>query len=234
MTKVLEVEELSVSFGAHRVFRDLSFSLDAGSAMAVIGPNGAGKTVLFEALIGLLPHEGTVTWARSVRIGYVPQKLDIDRDLPITGADLLGAKATVSGVRRSEATETLTQVGLADSIRHKPIGTLSGGQFQRLLLAAALIGEPNVLLLDEATAGVDELGGGLLYEMLHRLQQERDLTLLLISHELSVVYRYAANVLCLSGELACFGPPRAILTPELLAQLYGAPMGFHVHGPGDG
>ncbi len=231
MKNILEVQGLTVRFGRNLVLRDLSFSVEEGGALAVIGPNGAGKTVLFEALIGIIPYEGVVRWAPGVRIGYVPQKLDIDRDLPITGADLLTAKAVVAKVSRREAVETLEQVGLAASVRDQLIGTLSGGQFQRLLLATALIGRPNVILLDEATAGVDQLGGGLLYEMLHRLQKERSLTLLLISHELSVVYRYAATVLCLAGARvpSCYGAPREILTPAMLAELYGAPMGFHVH-----
>jgi zinc transport system ATP-binding protein len=231
MKNILEVEGLTVRFGRNWVLRDLSFSVEEGGALAVIGPNGAGKTVLFEALIGIVPYEGVVRWAPGVRIGYVPQKLDIDRDLPITGADLLTARAVVAKVSKQEAVETLEQVGLAASVRDQLIGTLSGGQFQRLLLATALIGRPNVILLDEATAGVDQLGGGLLYEMLHRLQKERSLTLLLISHELSVVYRYAATVLCLAGARvpSCYGAPQEILTPAMLAELYGAPMGFHVH-----
>lgn len=231
MTKILEVEGLTVHFGHNLVLRDLSFSVEEGGALAVIGPNGAGKTVLFETLIGTIPHEGVVRWAPGVRIGYVPQKLDIDRDLPITGADLLASKAVVANVSTEEAMNTLDQVRLPSSVKDQLIGTLSGGQFQRLLLATALIGRPNVVLLDEATAGVDQVGGGLLYEMLRRLQKESSLTLLLISHELSVVYRYAGTVLCLAGARvpSCYGAPQEILTPTMLAELYGAPVGFHVH-----
>ena len=112
----------------------------------------------------------------------------------------------------------------------RPIGALSGGQFQRLLLAVALLGRPDVLLFDEPTAGVDAPGQEQLYEMIRRVQRERGLTLLLISHELSVVYRHAANVLCLSRERPCFGPPAEVLTPGAIEQLYGAPLGFHRHG----
>jgi zinc transport system ATP-binding protein len=224
---VLEVEDLFVGFGKTDVLRDLTFGVEVGTALAVIGANGSGKTVLFKALVGALPYRGQIRWAPGARIGYVPQKLDLERDLPITGLDLLSAKAKVTK-SGEHAAAAARGVGLADEIQ-KPIGALSGGQFQRLLLALALVGRPNVLLLDEPTAGVDEPGQERLNELVHRLQEERGLTVLLISHELSVVYRYATNVLCLSHAHTCFGPPRTILTPELLGEIYGAPVEYHVH-----
>ena len=101
MANVLEVEHLRVSFGENEVLRDLSFAVPEGSVLAVIGPNGSGKTVLFHALIGSVPHRGTVRWAEGVRLGYVPQKMDIERDLPVSGVDFLRAKAAISGVRIS-------------------------------------------------------------------------------------------------------------------------------------
>jgi zinc transport system ATP-binding protein len=111
----------------------------------------------------------------------------------------------------------------------RPIGALSGGQFHLLLFAFALIGDPTVLMLDETTAGVDELGHGRLYQLLERVQAERGTTVMLISHELSVVTRLATHVLCLGRRRACFGPPREVVTPERLEQIYGAPVSFHVH-----
>ena len=121
-------------------------------------------------------------------------------------------------------------MGLPAASARQPIGSLSGGQFQRLLLAFALVDRPSVLLFDEPTAGVDQPGEERLYETIHRLQQEeRSLTILLISHELTLVYRYAEAVLCLGREKPCFGPPAEILTPETLAQAYGTAVGFHRH-----
>ena len=155
MENVLEVRDLTVRFGRDAVIRGLSFDVPAGSALAIIGPNGSGKTVLFRALIGTVPHEGTVRWAAGARIGYVPQKLDIERDLPLTGADFLGARASVSREPAGEMARALASVGLDPQVARRPIGALSGGQFQRLLVAFALVGRPNVLLLDEPTAGVD-------------------------------------------------------------------------------
>jgi zinc transport system ATP-binding protein len=229
MANALEVEGLSVAFGRTVVLRGLTFSVPEGTALAVIGPNGAGKTVLFRALIGALPHQGAVRWARGTRIGYVPQKLDIERDLPITGSDFLRAKAAVAGVPHQDARHALELAGLQPDVAAMPIGTFSGGQFQRLLLAFALLGRPSVLLFDEPTAGVDEPGEERLYEMIRRVQESEGLTLLLISHELSVVYRYATNVLCLSADHPCFGPPEEMLTPERIEQVYGTPLRYHRH-----
>ncbi|WP_242393121.1 metal ABC transporter ATP-binding protein [Anaeromyxobacter oryzisoli] len=229
MPNALEVEQLTVRLGGTVILRDLGFTVPTGSALAVIGPNGAGKTVLFRALIGALPYQGSVRWAPGTRIGYVPQKLDIERDLPITGRDFLRAKTSVTGTPGHDADRALELVNLPPAVAAQPVGTLSGGQFQRLLLAFALMGRPTVLLFDEPTAGVDEPGEERLYEMIRRVQQAEGLTLLLISHELSVVYRHANNVLCLSRDRPTLGPPEEILTPERIEQVYGAPLKYHHH-----
>jgi zinc transport system ATP-binding protein len=231
---VLEVSHVSIRFGRTTVLRDLSFHVSRGTSLAILGPNASGKTVLFRALIGAIPFDGTVQWAPGTRIGYVPQKLDLERDVPITGVDFLRAHAALAPqvqAMESDATvdRTLGLVGVPREAAEQPIGTLSGGQFQRLLVAFALVGDPNVLLLDEPTAGVDEPGQERLNELIRRLQRDQGLTVLFISHELSVVSRYANNVLCLSRERVCIGPPRAVLTPDLLQELYGAPMDYHVH-----
>ncbi len=229
MRNVLEVEHLSVSFGKTPVLDDLSFKVEAGSSLAIIGPNGSGKTVLLKALIGAVPAKGTIRWAPKTKIGYVPQKLDIERDLPLTGLEFLRAKANVAGIAATEVSRVLALVDLQADAASQPIGTLSGGQFQRLLLAFALTGGPSVLLFDEPTASVDEPGEEGMYALFHKLQREEGLSLLLISHELSLVYHFADQVLCLSRRRAWIGPPVAILTPERLQEVYGRPMKFHVH-----
>ena len=224
----LEVEHLSVRLGDVEILRDLSFSVPKGSSLAVIGPNGSGKTILFRALIGAVPHEGTVRWAPDARIGYVPQRLDLERNLPVTGDDLLRARARLAAAQLSDIERVLSRVGLTREILGKAIGTLSGGQFQRLLMAFALLGDPTVLLLDEPTAGIDEPGQERVTETVRRLQND-GVTVLMISHDLSVVVRFATNVLCLTRDHTCFGIPRQVLTPELLEQVYGEPVALYVH-----
>ena len=226
---VLEVSHLSVRLDATLVLADLSFNVPKGSALAIIGPNGAGKTVLLRTLIGSLRFSGTVRWTQGVRIGYVPQKLDLERDIPITGVDFLSARAAVAHKPAADFSSVLTLVGIPLEVAQQPIGTMSGGQFQRLLIAFALVGDPNVLLLDEPTAGVDEPGQEHLNELVRRLQKNQCITVLFISHELSVVYRYADSVVCLSRARTCFGPPRTSLTPDLLREIYGTEVSYHVH-----
>src|SRR5579871_4454518 len=218
---ILDVRGLTVRFGDVVVLRDLSFSVRAGSSVAVIGPNGAGKTVLFKALIGTVPYEGVIEWAPGVKLGYVPQKLDVERDVPVTGVDFLRARAALSGAPAAEIDRVLGLVGLSAHTCRQSIGRLSGGQFQRLLMAFALIGQPNVLLLDEPTSGIDEPGQERLNELVRRLEVDHGMTVMLISHELSLVYRYATTVICLGGEAARVGPPADVLSDESIRAAFG-------------
>jgi zinc transport system ATP-binding protein len=231
VSNALEVERLTVCFGKTVVLDHLSFAVPAGTSLAVIGPNGAGKTVLFKALIGALVYDGEIRWRAGTKLGYVPQKLGIERDLPITGADLLHAKAMVAGAEPGDIVRALADVELAREHAALPIGALSGGQFQRLLVAVALVGAPTVLMLDEPTAGIDGPGQMMLNALLERLCAERGMTTLVISHDLSVVYRHAKEVLCLGHGRSYFGAPQAVLTPEHLQALYGTPVSFHISHP---
>lgn len=216
-------------FGEVEVLRDVSLQIAKGSSTAVIGPNGAGKTVLFQALIGSVPSAGTIRWAPGTRIGYVPQKLDLERDVPITGMDFLRARASLTRGSNAHIARILDSVDISRKVSEGMIGTFSGGQFQRLLIGFALLGEPSVLMLDEPTAGIDEPGQRRLNELVSRLQGEGGLTVVFISHELSVVYQYADRVLCMGHGRTCFGPPRKILTPGLLHEIYGTQVEYHVH-----
>ena len=229
MPNVLDVTNLSVGFGGTPVLQHLSFAVRPGASLAVIGPNGAGKTVLFRALAGAIAHSGEVRWAPDARIGYVPQKLDIERDVPITGVDFLVARTRTNPRQTVAMADVLPLVGLSRTVIERPIGSLSGGQFQRLLIAFALLGNPTVLLLDEPTAGVDGPGEERLNEMLHRLQRERGLTIMLISHDVTIVHAYATDVLCLGEGRSHFGPPD-MLSPDLLRSLYNEPVAVHNHG----
>jgi zinc transport system ATP-binding protein len=228
----LTVSNLSVVLDGIPILRDISFTVKQGEALAVIGPNGAGKTVLFRALLGLLPHTGTVSWRQGAKIGYVPQRFSVDSSAPITAMEffLLQSRSfwRPSAEFVNHLDHELTLVGLERSVLQKNLGELSGGQTQRLLIAWAMLRHPGVLLLDEPTAGVDAGFEDTIYALLRRVQTERGTTILLISHDLSVVYRYAHHVLCLNTTVVCQGSPREALNPAALATLYGE-TGYYRH-----
>jgi zinc transport system ATP-binding protein len=226
---LLDVQNLSVRIEDKLIIDDLSFTLAPRERLSILGPNGAGKTVLLKALLNLVPYSGRVTWSSEARLGYVPQKIDADIHLPLTFTDLFRAKCLTLNVTPSDLHEVSSSIGLTRELLHTPVGHLSGGQFQRGLIAFALIGKPNVLLLDEPTASVDEPGEEHIYELIHRLQKERDLASVMVSHDLSFVFRYATTVLCLNRQRVCFGTPREALSADVLEKLYGEPMGFYQH-----
>lgn len=232
MTPILSVKDLTIQFGSRAVIQRLNFTVDPGDNVAIIGPNGSGKTVLLRALLNLLPHEGVIQWSPNAKLGYVPQKIAADRHLPLHANDLLAAKARLLKLPARAVRAVADRVGLSPELLETSIGILSGGEFQKALIAFALLGDPNVLLFDEPTASLDELAEGHIYELLRDLQRERHLTVLLVSHDLSVVYQFANKVLCLSKGKPCFGPPTEILTPETLEAVYSGPVKFYEHHHG--
>ena len=233
--EILAVQDLSVTLDQVQILHDVSFALRQGEALAVLGPNGAGKTVLFRALLGLVPYAGTVRWQPGVKIGYVPQRFAIDPSAPISAMEFFLLQSPNFWKPGAEFTghldHELNLMGLDRGILRKSLGELSGGEMQRLLMAWAMLQHPGVLLLDEPTAAVDAGFEETVYAVLHRVQKERGTALLLISHELSVVYRYAQRVLCLNKTVVCQGTPLEALNPAALARLYGeAGLYQHEHG----
>jgi zinc transport system ATP-binding protein len=226
---ILTVKDLSVRLGRRDIITGLSFDIRAGECFCIIGPNGAGKSILLKSLLNLVPHSGEIEWAPGVKIGYVPQKVELDMRLPVTFDDVLVAKCRVSGAARSQRDEIVQALELKPDLLESRIGQLSGGQLQRGLIALALIGSPNVLLFDEPTANIDLPGEEHIYEVLNRLQNKYDLTLVIVSHDLTVVDRYATRVLCLNRRDLCLGPPHEVLTSAVLEQLYGNPLKYHSH-----
>lgn len=229
MVTILKVQNLTVSFGEQTVVDGLSFVLSRGESLAVIGPNGSGKTVLLRALLGTVEHQGKISWASDTHIGYVPQKIEADRHLPINLKNLLSAKAKIIGLKDQDFNLIAREVGLSEDATKTPLGHLSGGQFQRALVAFALLGNPNVLILDEPTASIDRPGEEKIYELVHRLQEKYGLTVITVSHDLSFVYRYATKVLCLNKTGICFGTPEETLGQEILEKLYGGPYKYFHH-----
>lgn len=233
MTKILEVKNLNVSFNGIKIVEDLNFDVEEGDALTIIGPNGSGKTVLLKTLLGLIPYEGKITWKKDIKMGYLPQVLSFDQSLPLTLKEFLMSKINVSKSNSAELEEVLNLVRLPKNSLDTSLGKLSGGQFQRALIAFALIGNPNVLLLDEPTASIDPPSEEQIYETIHNLQDTKNLTVIIVSHDLSLVYRYATKVLCLNKQQICFGPPEGTLTTQRLEALYGAPHKYYHHLHGD-
>ena len=229
MAPILSVKDVGVVLDGMSIVEAISFELAAGDNLAIIGPNGSGKTVLLRALLGMVRHSGAVAWAPGVKVGYVPQKIEADRNLPLSIDDLLRAKARVVHLPSNSVRSVADVIGLSPEIMDKPIGRLSGGQFQKALIAFALLGDPNVLLLDEPTASLDQLTEERVYELIRRLQKTFGLTLIIVSHDLSMVYREATQVLCINRQGLCFGPPSKVLTPETLQALYGEHLHFYQH-----
>jgi len=229
MKNVLEVNNLAVTLDGREILKDISFALERGESLAIIGPNGSGKTVLLKTLLGFLPYSGEMRWATGVRLGYVPQKIEADRHLPINFRNLLLAKAGVMNLKKSAIDEVIKEIHLTQEILKTPVGVLSGGQFQKCLIAFALLGKPEVVLFDEPTASVDEVGEEQIYELIHRLEDDYGITPIVVSHDLSFVYRYAAKVLCLNRQGLCFGTPQEALTPKILHELYGRPFAHYYH-----
>jgi len=226
MQNILEVKNLTVSFNNEKVIDNLSFNLKKGENLVVVGPNGAGKTVLLRTLIGMIPFEGEIKWEKDVKIGYVPQKILPEKNIPLSIEEFFNFKKIDS----NQIVKALKSVGINDlSVLKKKIGVISSGQLQRILIAWSLIGNPEILLFDEPLSGIDIEGEETIYNLLSRIEKERDLTIILITHDLSVVYKFADSVLCLNKESICYGPPQEALTPERLSQLYGGEIKLYKH-----
>ena len=223
---VLKVADLAVAFDEQFVFQGISFELQAEETLVILGPNGAGKTLLLRALMGLVPYRGEISWRTGTRLGYVPQRVPLNKELPITVADFFDFKR----VSPAQTAALLNRVGIVDSvILKRPLGVLSSGQFQRVLVAWALADDPNVLLLDEPTAGVDLGGQETIHKLIRRIKQERGLSIVLVTHDLNVVYSEATNVLCLGSGTSCYGPATTALDPQVLQAIYGFDVKFYRH-----
>jgi zinc transport system ATP-binding protein len=238
----LEIQGLTVHFeGAERpAVEDVSFALEAGQIAMLIGPNGSGKTTLLRAILGLIPATGVVrVFGCPVHqayrsIGYVPQHLRFDATLPLTGREMLlmPLRAMPKKARPTSLHEVIDTFRLA-SFLDQPLGTLSGGQLKRLLLARAMFQRPRLLLLDEPEAGVDIGGEQTLYQLLEELVDTHGLTALISSHELNIVLQVATQVICLNRRLFGIGPPTKMLTPHTLFQLYGPTAALYRHDHGE-
>lgn len=211
-------ENLTVRFGGEPVLQGVSLRVEPGEIVTILGPNGSGKSTLLRALLGILPlASGKVTRAPGLRLGYVPQKLAVDRSMPMTVRRFLSLPLRVTD---AEASAVLARVGL-DAIETRQMAALSGGQFQRVLLARALLSSPQLLILDEPTQGLDQPGEAAFYRLIEEVRRETGAAVLMVSHDLHVVMAASDRVICLNGHICCEGTPRVVSNAPEYRALFG-------------
>lgn len=248
---LLSIENLRVKLGDKFILKGLSTGIPRGKITALIGLNGSGKTTLLRAVLGEVNYTGRIRFfcghdhsrPQPKHVGYVPQKLRIDANFPITVEDMLamglqrwplflGIKQTTH-VKIRQLLSRMFEFEDEGQYRNfiaSPVEKISGGELQRVLMGLAMQPEPELLLLDEPAAGVDFGSQEKFYELISRLNQETDVTVLLVSHDLSVVNRHAHHVLCLKdGLIQCEGAPKQILNDTMLEQTFGMQSGVFAH-----
>ena len=242
----VEVRDLRVTFGSTPVLRGVNMRVPQGQIVALIGPNGSGKTTLLRCLLGLQTYSGDVRLfgendlAKALpRIGYVPQRLALERSFILSVREFLALRLRETrhwffqSHKQLDAIirPALAQIGV-EPLLARPIAQLSGGQLQRVLIAFALMSKPELLLLDEPTAGVDTPGEETFYDLIASVARQRKLTVILVSHDLSMVYSHASRVYALNGVICCEGPPEQVMNAESLKEAYGihaTPYHHHHH-----
>lgn len=246
MRPVVDIEGVGFSYGPVRVLDDITLSVQPGDFLGIIGPNGSGKTTLLRILLGLLPPatgavrlfgKPSAAFRDWGRVGYVPQRATLDPALPITVREVVGTGLVatlapfgrVGAPERARVSEALERVGVAEYAAAR-IGTLSTGQQQRVLIARALVSDPELLILDEPTGGVDPELQASFYALLRHLNRERDVTLILVSHDIGVVAREVTKLACLNRRLVYHGRPEEFLSDtSALTALYGPSMRVVTH-----
>ena len=237
MRPFVELDGVGFSYGEVRVLDGIDLTVEPGDFLGIIGPNGSGKTTLLRVMLGLLePTEGSVrlfgqspaTFREWRRLGYVPQRATLDPSLPVTVGEVvatglvasLGLFQRIGSAERARVKEALARVGMEAHARTR-IGALSTGQQQRVLIARALVSDPDLIILDEPTGGVDPEAQTSFYAMLHHLNREREVTLILVSHDIGVVAKEVTKLACLNRRLIFHGRPGDFLSDAALTALYG-------------
>ncbi|MBY8975633.1 metal ABC transporter ATP-binding protein [Rhodobacteraceae bacterium NNCM2] len=215
---LLQTDNISVELADRPVLTGIDFKIEPGEIVTVVGPNGSGKSTLLRALIGAVPSSrGRITRKKNLRIGYVPQTLDIDATLPMPVRRFLSLPDWRG---RGEIATALEQVGMS-GLEDRALSELSGGQFQRVLLARALLCRPEVLLLDEPTQGLDQPGAAAFYRLIESVRQTYGCAVLMVSHDLHVVMSSSDRVICLNGHVCCEGTPRVVTSTQAYRDLFG-------------
>ena len=215
---LIAASHVCVRFGGHEVLHDVTMRVDPGEIVTIVGPNGSGKSTLLRTLLGIhAPAAGDVERKPGLRIGYVPQRLQIDRTMPMTALRFLSLP-----VRRGRPAcdAALDRVGVPE-VAARQMTDLSGGQFQRVLLARALLTDPELLILDEPTQGLDQPGEAAFYRLIDEVRRETGCAVLMVSHDLHVVMSASDRVICLNGHVCCEGTPRVVSNAPEYRALFG-------------
>jgi len=235
---ILQLHDVGVRLNARTIFQGVTADVAAGEFVALLGPNGAGKTTLLRAIIGMLPiFRGTISVGGHPPgrgdpcLGYAPQRRLLDPDVPLRGSELvrLGLEGHrwglgVSGAKgQRRVQEAVAAVG-AEAYADAPVGRLSGGELQRLLLAQALIGSPQLLLLDEPLANLDLHFQQELVQLIFRVSKERGAAVVLVAHDVNPLLPVLDWVLYLAGGRSAIGRPEDVIRPDVLSRLYGSPV----------
>ncbi len=216
---LIEARGLTKSFGGDVVLQGVNIAIDPSEIVTIVGPNGSGKSTLLRMLAGVLkPDGGEISHAAGLTIGYVPQKLELEASLPMTVRRFLNVPRRVS---EAAAERALERVGVK-ALKGRSLEGLSGGQMQRVLLARALIVEPDVLMLDEPTQGLDQPGQAEFYRLIEELRGELGCAVLMVSHELHVVMSASDRVICLNGHICCEGTPEIVRNAPEYRRLFGS------------
>jgi zinc transport system ATP-binding protein len=217
-----EVRNINIQFQQHIALQQVSLAIHRGEIITLIGPNGAGKSTLIRVILGLVtPQSGSVFRQANIRIGYMPQRLNIDAVLPLTVARFL----MLGTVNKSSLIEQILREVNITQVLTRPMQKLSGGEMQRVLLARALLREPDLLVLDEPIQGVDVNGQYELYELIARIRQQRGCGILMVSHELHLVMAATDYVVCLNQQVCCCGHPQIVKKHPEYLKLFGARAG---------
>jgi len=234
--KVLEIKNLEIKLGRETILKDINISLERGDVVALVGPNGAGKSTLIKAVLGLVEYKGEIkilgkslgkgSDKNLTKIGYVPQYFSFDLEFPLTVNEFLSFSPKLKDVK--EIDKALKEVEMF-AYKNNKMANLSGGQKQRVLIAQAILSDPEILFLDEPTNGIDASGEKGFYEIIEHLNKVHKTTIIMSSHELSMVYKYASNVICLNKKMYCSGDPTKAITKDVLAKLYGEDVELKPH-----
>lgn len=214
---LIDVQHVTYREGSRVLLEDIHLSLSRGQIVSIVGPNGAGKTTLLKLVLGLLtPSAGKVVRKTGLRIGYMPQRLHIDPNFPLTVRRFLALGQTTG----ASTSAIINEVGI-ERVLENPLTALSGGEFQRTLLARALLREPELLVLDEPAQGVDLAGQGELYDLILKIRDRYQCGVLLVSHDLNVVMAQTDVVVCLNQHVCCQGHPEQVSQDPAFAALFG-------------